>query len=217
MNRACIRTLSVLAAGLAFVSFPAPGAAQASDTPRANTEKLMLSLALGGASLYSEDFEDERHSGGGFSAQVGWGFSRLFTLLADASGSVMDQDEDDEFVLIHFDLLGRFNFTSPRRAWVPFIEGGVSARVAGQDNTVVVGDGGPQQVDLEISGGGLTFGGGLQYYFVPALALGASLRWTVGEFSTVKFNNVSVDGLELDATTTRLNLGLTWQPMLGKK
>ena len=177
----------------------------------------MLSLALGGTSLYSEDLEDEKHSGGGFSAQLGWGFNRLFTLLVDASGSVMDQDEDEEFVLVHFDLLGRFNFASPRRAWVPFVEGGLSARVAGQDNTVVVGDNGPQQVDLEISGGGLTFGGGVQYYMIPTLALGASVRWTVGEFSTVKFNNVSIDGFELDATTTRLNLGLTWRPMLGRR
>jgi hypothetical protein len=40
----------------------------------------------------------------------------------DASGAVMDQDEDNEFVLVHFDLLGRFNFNNGRRAWVPFVE-----------------------------------------------------------------------------------------------
>ena len=47
----------------------------------------------------------------------------------------------------------------------------------------------------------------------PAVALGASLRWTVGEFSTVKFNNVSLEGFELDATSTRLMLGVTWRPL----
>ena len=176
----------------------------------------MLSLAAGGASIYSEEFEKERESGPGFSAQLGWGFSKLFTLLVDASGAVMDP-EDDEFVLVHFDLLGRFNFTSPRRAWVPFVEGGISARVAGQDSLVVIGNSGPQRVNLEVSGGGLTFGGGLQYYVVPTVATGASLRWTVGEFSTVKFNNVSIDGFELDATTTRFNLGVTRRPMLGRR
>jgi hypothetical protein len=72
-------------------------------------------------------------------------------------------------------------------------------------------------VNLEISGGGLTFGGGIQYYVAPAWALGANLRWTVGEFSTVKFNNVSIDGFELDATSTRLNFGLTWRPMMGRR
>ncbi len=176
----------------------------------------MLSLALGGASIYSDELEEERESGGGLSGQLGWGFTRLFTLLADASGATMGSG-DNKFVLAHFDLLGRFNFTSPRRAWVPFLEGGISARVAGQDNAVVNGDNGPQEVNLEISGGGFTFGGGVEYYVAPAWALGANLRWTTGEFSTVKFNNVSIDGFELDATSTRLNFGGSWHPMLGKR
>ena len=178
----------------------------------------MLSLSLGGASISSDDLEDERESGGGFSLQAGWGFTRSFTLLVDASGSVLGND-DDEFVLIHFDLLGRWNFASPQRAWVPFVEGGISARVAGQDDIEIVDEegGGSQEVDLELSGGGFTFGGGIQYHVAPAWALGAGLKWTVGEFSTVKVNNVSVDGFELDATSTRLNFGVTWRPMLPRR
>jgi len=212
VNRTYIRTLSILSACVATFSVATTVAAQQTAPPRANTEKLMLSLALGGTAIKSDELEDDGESGGGFSGQVGWGFNRLFTLLADASGASMGPS-DDRFVLVHFDLLGRFNFTNPSRAWVPFVEGGVSARIAGQDNSVVIGDSGPQTVNLEISGGGLTFGGGIQYYVAPAWALGANLRWTVGEFSTVKFNNVSVGGFELDATTTRLILGLTWRPM----
>jgi hypothetical protein len=189
----------------------------ATVTPRANTEKLMVSFALGGTSISSDDFEDERENGGGFSAQLGWGFTRRFMLLVDASGSVMNSDAEDQFVLLHGDLLGRFHFVSSTRPWVPFIEGGISARVAGQDDAQIVGENGqPQSVDLEISGGGITFGGGLRYHVAPAVALGASLRFTVGEFSTVKFNNVSIDGFELDATSTRLMFGVTWQPMLRK-
>jgi opacity protein-like surface antigen len=170
----------------------------------------MLSLALGGASLSSDGLRDEHQSGGGFSAQLGWGFTRLFTLLADASGAVLN---DEEHVLVHFDLLGRFNFTNPGRAWVPFVDAGISARIAGQDDAAVVVDDETRTVDLEMSGGGLTVGGGLEYYLTPAIALGASVRWTVGEFSTVKFNNVDIDGFKLDATTTRLDLRVTWRPM----
>lgn len=217
MNRSRIRHLSILFVSVASVSLAASAGAQASDTVRSNTEKLMLSLALGGVSIESDEFESERESGGGFSAQLGWGFTRRFTLLADASGAVLG-DEDDEFVLVHFDLLGRFNFANPRRRWVPFLEGGVSARVAGKDDTIVIDDNGdPLEVDLEISGGGFTFGGGVNYHVAPTVALGANLRFTVGEFSTVKFNNVSIDGFELDATSTRLNFGVTWRPMLGRK
>lgn len=173
----------------------------------------MLSLSVGGTSIKSDEFENESESGGGFSLQAGWGFTRLFTLLVDMSGGVLG-DDDDEFVLVHFDALGRFNFASPQRAWVPYVEGGISARVAGQDDIAIVGDAGTQEVDLEISGGGFTFGGGVQYYVRPTVALGAGLRFTVGEFSTVKVNNVSVDGFEIDATSTRLMFGVTWRPML---
>ena len=188
----------------------------AAVTPKANTEKLMLSFALGGTSLSSDEFvDDDRENGGGFSAQLGWGFTPRFMLLVDASGATMGGSGDDKFVLVHGDLLARFHFVSPTRAWVPFIEGGVSARVAGKDDIEIIGPADePQTVDLEISGGGITFGGGLRYHVAPAVALGASLRFTVGEFSTVKFNNVSVDDFELDATSARLMFGVTWQPML---
>lgn len=219
MSRSRIRTVSMIVALTTLSSGTIALAQQpGTTTPRANTEKLMLSFALGGTSISSDEFEDERESGGGFSAQVGWGFNRRFMLLLDASGAVMngDDNEDDEFVLVHGDLLGRFHFVSPTRAWVPFIEAGISARVAGQDDIQLALEP-PQTVDLEISGGGITFGGGVRYHVRPTVALGASLRFTVGEFSTVKVNNVSVeDAFELDATSTRLMFGVTWQPMLRK-
>ena len=227
MSRTSIRGLSILPAfafAFAFattlsvqaLTAQAPASAQASTSLKSNTEKIMLSVSLGGASIKSDDFEEESESGGGFSADLGWGFTRKFTLLVGASGAVLNQDAE-EFVLMHFDLLGRFNFANPARAWVPFIEGGVTARVAGQDDIVVDGDTGPEEVDLEISGGGFTFGGGVLYHLAPAWALGANLRFTVGEFSTVKFNSVSVDGFELDATSTRLNFGVTWRPMMNRR
>ena len=219
MNRSRIRAVSMLVMVATLSSGTAAVAQQPSTaTPRANTEKLMLSFALGGTSIDSDDFDDGRENGGGFSAQLGYGFTRRFMLLVDASGATLGGgNEDEKFVLVHGDLLARFHFVSPTRPWVPFIEGGISGRVAGQDDIQVVGPNGQaQSVDLEISGGGITFGGGLRYHVSPAVALGASLRFTVGEFSTVKFNSVSVDGFELDATSTRLMFGVTWQPMLRK-
>ena len=213
MNSNVIRSLSLVLASVSFMLLATSAGAQA---PRSNTEKLMLSFGLGGASIESDEFENERESGGGFSAQLGWGFSRRFTLLADASGAVLG-DDNEEFVLVHFDLLGRFHFGNAGSQWIPFLEGGLSARVAGVDDmTIIDGNGNPTQVDLEISGGGLTLGGGLLYYLSPAWALGAGVRVTAGEFSTVKFNNVSIDGFELDATSTRLNFSVTWRPMSGR-
>ena len=215
MNRA--RSLVGVVACVATLSLPAiVGAQQAAAPLRSNTQKLMLSLALGGTSIRSDEFENESESGGGFSLQAGWGFTRMFTLLVDVSGAALG-DGDEQFVLMHLDLLGRLNFAKPERAWVPYVEGGFSARVAGQDDITLVDGGASEPVDLEISGGGFTLGGGVQYHVRPTVSLGAGLRWTVGEFSTVKVNNVSVEGFELDATSTRLTFGVTWWPMLPKR
>ena len=66
--------------------------------------------------------------------------------------------------------------------------------------------------DLEMSGVGVSFGGGFHYFFNPKWALTTSLKWTTGEFSTVKFGSVSVNDLELDATSRRFSLGVSWFP-----
>jgi opacity protein-like surface antigen len=211
LKRTLTRSLSIFVGSV--IGLTVATSAEAQESSR--TEKLMLSFGLGGASIDSDELESERETGGGFSAQLGWGFTRRFTLLADASGAVLGGD-DEEFVLVHFDLLGRFHLGSTRGKWIPYLEGGLSARVAAVDDLIIDdGSGNPQQVDLEISGGGLTLGGGILYHLSPAWALGASLRITSGEFSTVKFNNVSIEGFEVDATSTRFNIGVTWRPMAG--
>jgi opacity protein-like surface antigen len=141
---------------------------------------------------------------------VGWGFTPRFTLLAGLAGAEME-DDPDEFALVHLDLLARFNFRSGH-AFVPFLEGGFSVRAAAQDD-VEIGNGSPQTGDLEISGGAFTVGGGAHYFVTPSVAFTASLQISSGEFSTVKFDNVSIDGFEIDATSARLNLGVTMYPM----
>ena len=201
-----------LVASLALAIVPAT-AVQAQDAPRSNTKGLLLGFFLNGTSIDSDELDTDSESGGGFNAQVGWGFTPRFTLLLGAAGARMDGNDDD-FVLVHLDLLARFNFRSGAHALVPFIEGGVSARVAGQDDAVLAGGGPPQTVDLEIAGGALTLGGGVHYFVSQWVALGANLQFSTGEFSTVEFNDIEIEGFELDATTARLNLGVTLYPMV---
>jgi outer membrane protein with beta-barrel domain len=183
--------------------------------PRSNTRGILLSASLSGNSFDSDELVDDTKSGGGFGAQLGWGFTPLFSLVAGAGGARIDV-EDTDFVLVHFDLLARFNFRSGAHAFVPYVEGGVSARIAGQDDAIVSDGAGTRTVDLELSGGAFTLGGGFHYFVSPIVALGAGLQLSSGEFSTVKFDNVSRDGFEFDATSTRLNVALTLYPMLGR-
>lgn len=66
--------------------------------------------------------------------------------------------------------------------------------------------------DLEASGSVFSLGGGVQYFVSRKVALNGAVFWSGGEFSTVSLNGVGVTNAELDATSTRLNLGLAWYP-----
>jgi hypothetical protein len=186
------------------------------STPvRANTSKFFLGLSLNGSSIAFDEESSDVESGGGISGQIGWGFTKNFALYLDASGAAIRTDIGD-VGLGHFELGGRWHFASPTRALVPFLEVGFAGRAVVQEGVIYYDDfGNPLSGDFSLLGSGVAFGGGLQYHVSPSMALGGSLKWTVGDFTTVKLDNVSVDGLEIGATTARLNVGFTWYPVTG--
>ena len=191
-----------------------PARALDSTPLRANTSRFFLGLSFNGSSIQFED-EDEIESGGGISAQLGWGFTKNFALLFDLSGAAISTEIGD-VGLGHAELAGRWHFANESRALVPFLEVGFAGRAVVQDDMLYYDDfGNPYSGDFSLSGTGVSFGGGLQYHVTPGMALGASLKWSIGDFTTVKLDNVSVDGLDVGATTARLNLGFTWYPVTG--
>ena len=198
----------------------APSVAEAQN--RSNTNKLFLGLSLGGSSieLEGEDddggFETEREQGPGGAFRIGYGFTSLFSLYLEGSAASIDV-EGDEFALLHGDLGARFHFGGPSRAFIPFLDVALTGRaIAVDDLEVDDGQGGTQTVDVEVSGSGFSFGGGFLYFFNPKWALDVGLKVTTGEFDTVKFDNISISGLEIDATSARLKVGVTWFPMSGR-
>jgi hypothetical protein len=192
------------------------GGGVARSTPtRANTSGFILGLSLNGSSIRFDDASSSIESGGGLSAQIGWGFTRNFALLLDVSGAAISSDGGD-YGLGNAEISGRWHFASPTRALVPFLEVGFAERAVVQNDVVYFDDFGNSLAgDFSLLGSAVAFGGGLQYHVSPTMALGGSLKWTVGSFSTVKLDNVSVDGLDISATTARVNLGFTWYPVMG--
>lgn len=180
-----------------------------------STRGLFLGLHLNGSAISMDEPDTDMESGGGFGLQLGYGFTPRLAVVLDGTGAMMSSSAGD-YSLGHFDIALRYAFTHATRRFAPFLEVGYSGRAAVQDDVTISAGGYYGRGDLSISGTGLTLGGGAQYYLSPRVALGAGLKWTTGEFSTVKFDNVSVDGLELDATSTRFNVGLTWYPMAGR-
>lgn len=198
-------TRSTIAAALAaIVLSAAPVAAQ---TPAASSTKgFFIGAHLNGSEVTFDeaDFEEESSNGGGLGLQLGYGFTPQFALFADLTAAGLE----DETAFGHFDFGVRYAFTSPTRRWVPSIDAAITGRVLARDDAEFEGE----TADVELFGGGFTLGVGLQYYTAPSWAIGAAVKWTSGEFDSFRVDNVTIDGLEIDATSTRFNIGVTWFP-----
>jgi hypothetical protein len=171
----------------------------------AGAKGFFLGAALNASVLNSDDLGDESESGGGLFIQAGFGFNPQLALFLEGSAAAM-QSDGESWLLSHGDLGVRYHFAAAGRRFVPFIDGAFTGWSGLQDDA----DFGNQTGELEISGTGFTLGGGFLYLFGPRMALNAQLKFTNGEFNKVRFENVSIDGLDIDATSVRLNFGLTW-------
>lgn len=186
-------------------------AALSQAAPRSKTTGFMLGLGLNGSSIKFED-DDEADSGSGATLQLGYGFTKRFTGMIDLSGVVLDGDAGEgEVSLAQVFLAGRFNFGSEAARWRPFADVGFGARGLGRQN-VQVCDPTCANHDYSFTGGSFMFGGGVSFYATRKLAITGALNWGLGEFSEATMDNVTVSGFEADATTARLNLGISWFP-----
>jgi opacity protein-like surface antigen len=184
----------------------APAAAQLSTT-----RGLTLGLHLSGASLVVEG--EDRNEGGGLGLRVGYGLSRIVTLFLQVDGAQVEVPSSDalqgEWSMGHVELGARFHFASTLRRWVPYLQAALAGRVVGVEDAVLNEE--PVE-DVSFNGGGFSVGGGLSFYLRETLALDLHLMWTGGEFTEIEVGNQSVSGLDIDAQSTRLNLGLAWWP-----
>lgn len=197
-----------LAAALVLLAVPAGASAQSSTT-----QGLSLGFHLSGASLAVEGEDDNGAAGGGLS--VGYGFNRTFMLFAQLDGAQFDDqvsgDVEGDWRLGHVDLGGRYHFASTSRRWVPYAQAAFTFRAVTVEDPMVDG---VRRNEVELSGGGLTLGGGLAVHISEAFSLDAQLLWTGGEFTTLRVDNVSVSGFDVDATSGRFNLGVAWWPRM---
>ncbi len=146
---------------------------------------------------------------------LGWGVMKNFAIILDMSAAQISS-VNGNYALGHADIGGRFHFVN-RTAFVPFVDVGYAGRVIRQGDVTLTDDlGNTSTGNLTFMGGGLSVGGGLQYFVTPSIAFGGAYKWTSGRFTQVRFNNMTVDGLQLDATSARFNMGFSWYPM-GKR
>jgi hypothetical protein len=196
---------------VAVASTPAPARTRRVQ-PRVNTSNLLLGLSFDASSIRSEFLGPSTGTGVGVAGQLGWGVGKYFALVADASGARIGS-LDGNFDLAHLDVGGRLHLVTGRSAFVPFVEGGYAWRVVRKDGAVMTDPAGNLYTGDMAIGSGFSLGGGLQYFVAPTVAFGGAFKWTTGKFSRLQFDGAYVDGLAMDATSTRFNLGFTWYPM----
>lgn len=169
----------------------------------------MLNVHLVGNGISLVGADTEMENGGGLGVAVGYGFNERITLYLNVDAAAIEYDEDagvddDSYDAVTADLGARMNFGNEGMKLRPYINAAFSGLAVVEEI---------EEVDATLSGGGLTVGGGLQYFFSPRLALDLGLQATQGAFTDA---SVEDEDEELDAgiafTTSRVQLGVTWHP-----
>ena len=199
----------VLIAGLCLLAgtLPSPARIAAQES---TTRGFMLGAHLSGASLTPEDGDRSNAGGGGI--YFGYGFNRTIQLFLQIDGAEFDVEDAEvqgTWTMGHGDLGVRFHFANSLRSWVPYLQAALSARGVAVDDAVIAGS--PER-DVGFYGGALSIGGGIMFYFNETLAADLQLIGSGGRFERIKIDNVTIDGLDFDATSARVNIGIAWWP-----
>ena len=180
--------------------------AQASTTRGFN-----IGIHFTGSSLTLED--SDRFNSGGGGLWLGYGFNRTVELFLQADGTKFDVENADvegDWTMGHADIGVRFHFANSLRSWVPYLQVAATARAVtvqdGYINDVAQAD------DVSMVGGGLTLGGGIAFYFNETFSADLQLLWTGGTFTRIEAGSVSYNDLDLDAQSTRFDIGISWWP-----
>lgn len=202
------RHTSTLLAAAATCILATPSGLEAQES---TTRGFMLGAHVSGASLTIEN--QDRNDAGGGGLTVGYGLNRNITLLVQLDGAQFNEQStgtlEGDWRMGHVDFGVRYSFANSLRSWVPYLQGAFGYRSVSVQDPVVDNT---QRSEVEISGGGLTLGGGVDIYFTQTVALDIQLLWTGGEFTTLRVDNVSATGFDVNATSARFNLGVAWWP-----
>ena len=185
-------------------------AATPASAQKSTTRGFSVGAHFQGASLTVED--DDPSSGGGLGLRVGYGFNRKITAYFEADGIVFDVENPElegDWTMGHGDLGLRYNFANSQRRLIPFLDAALGVR------TVTVEDArsdGEDVGEVTFSGGAFSLGGGLSLFTSEKFAIETLVKFTGGKFEQIDVGDVSVRNLDIDASSFRFKLGVSWWP-----
>lgn len=176
---------------------------------RSDAQGLVLGVRVLGASIrLLEDEDGEAERGPGLGVRLGYGLGDRLGLFLRAEGARVDYaslSTDESYVVGHFEAGARWRFGSPAGAFRPFVEGAV-ALVSVTDELA--------GAEYQLSGGGLTLSGGVEYHLSRRLAVDLSLAATRGVLTSGEFGGEPIEPEE-DFLTWRAGAGVLWRPFGG--
>jgi Outer membrane protein beta-barrel domain len=198
-----IRT--IVAAALAGAVLQA-GAVRAQESDNAGFMLGVHGIGMGLDGVGEERFEEE---GNGLGLTVGYGFSDRFALYATVDGGVIEYDPenpaavDEDYDVMTVDLGARMSFGNEFRRLRPFINAALSAVMTSEEDE--------ELGTAMTSGGGLTVGGGIQYFYRPGWALLLGVQATMGAFTETEMDDeLMLFTRGVAYSHYRVQLGLDW-------
>ena len=158
----------------------------------------MIGGHLNASAWELDDFEDDREEGVGAGLVVGYGFTRVVAIYFGLDAASMSQDIGDNYALAHADL-GVLLHLLGGRPVQPYFDIALNGRAAEWTSPI----------DASTSGGGLSVGVGLKWFFNPNVALNLLLKRTGVELTEFEVNGVELP-TNVDATSGRFSVGIVY-------
>lgn len=172
---------------------------------------LMLGLhavPMGIDGVGEEQFSEQ---GMGLGVTVGWGFNDRIAVYATTDFGYVDYDPDnpaavgEDYEAMTVDLGARVNLGNEFMRMRPFINAALSVLMTTEDD--------PELGEAVTSGGGLTVGGGVQYFLHYKWSVLAAVQATMGAFTETDTDNTDfLFDQGVPYSHYRVQLGAMWHP-----
>jgi hypothetical protein len=143
---------------------------------------------------------------------LGYGFNRRFTGYLELDGITFDVENPElegEWTMGHADLGVRFNFANSLRRFVPFLDAAIGGRAVSVEDATSDGE---DVGTVTFSGGSFSLGGGISFFTSEKFAIETLVKFTGGKFEQIDVGDVSVRNLDIEASSFRFKVGVSWWP-----
>jgi opacity protein-like surface antigen len=165
-----------------------------------------LGLRFIGSSLHVDETGDDvffvKDDGGGAELLFGYGFNDVFSLELSLGGA--NHDTSDPRISADFgffNIFAQYRF-APGRSFRPYIKGGLGGYVLDLKEDTI---------SASVSGGGLAFGGGFDYFFTRHFSIGADFTHKIINYDQAELRlGDSTFGTAIDEEGAQSSLGLAF-------